>query len=361
MAKFHPVKIKEIKRETPDAVSVSFDIPEALSDDFQFESGQYINVKIKLNGNEEIRSYSLCSSPETEDEHRVAIKQLEGGKASTFFNESARVGEEIEVSEPEGNFTVDYIPDEGREHVFFAAGSGITPVRSMIKSILKKEQDSRCILFFGNRNEEHIIFKDEINKLAEEENRFEVHHILSRPDKKRKTKKRYGKHAVGRIDRKKAPDLIRDYVHLETEPVFYLCGPYGMMRDVENTLDTLRVGKDRIVKEYFSTPDDAGNPAEAGSGTDPVEAKAHIVLDDEEFDITVEKGITILDACSGADIDAPYSCRGGVCSTCMAKLEEGEAAMRLNYVLTEDEVKEGYILTCQALPLTPKIKVNYDE
>lgn len=358
MSKFHKVNIKEIKRETPEAVSVAFEIPENLKKDFQYRGGQYVNVKLTLSGEEVIRSYSLSSCLETDEEWRVAVKLLEGGKASGHFNNNARVGDEIELSAPEGKFVVENLGSETREHVFFAAGSGITPVRSMVKSILQSEPESRCVLFYGNRDEENVIFKDELEALAEKEGeRFTMHYAFSRMNG---AAKKYGEHAEGRIDGDKAMSLLKSYVALETHPVFYVCGPTGMMSAVENTLETLRVGKDRIKKEYFETPDEPGGKEKEELSAKPVRSKATIILDDEEFEVDVEPGVTVLDACTNNDIDAPYSCRGGVCSTCMAKVEEGKASMRLNYVLTEDEVEEGYILTCQSEPLTPTIKVDYD-
>lgn len=358
MSKFHKVKIKEIKRETPDAVSVVFDIPDDKKSDFQYESGQYVNVKLQIGGEEVIRSYSLSSCLQTDDEWRIAVKLLEGGKASGHFNSTARVGEEVEISAPEGKFVVRGLGSGSREHVFFAAGSGITPVRSMIKAVLQSEPDSRCVLFYGNRDEEHVIFKDELEALAKEESdRFKMYYAFSRVDD---AEKKYGKHAAGRIDRDKAVSLLKDYAALETDPIFYMCGPSGMMNAAENALETLRVGTDRINKEYFETPDEPEGKEEEAASAKPVHSKATIILDDEEFEVDVEPGVTVLDACTNNDIDAPYSCRGGVCSTCMAKVEEGKASMRLNYVLTEDEIEEGYILTCQSEPLTPTIKVDYD-
>lgn len=356
MSKFHSLKIKEIREETPDCVSIKFDVPADLSSEFGYSAGQYLNLKLPVNGREEIRSYSLSSCLQTDNEWRVAVKKLDGGKVSTYFNEEARVADEIQVSAPEGSFVVQNLGEEGREHVFFAAGSGITPVRSMIKAVLHSEPKSRCVLFYGNRDEAHVIFKKELDQLAEENpERFKVHYVFSRMENARE---QYGEHAEGRIDGEKAMFLIRKFTALETRPVFYMCGPAGMMNAVEDALQTLRVSKDDVKKEYFETPDEP--VSKEASSAEPVHSKAVIILDEEEFEVDIEPGVTVLDACTNDDIDAPYSCRGGVCSTCMAKVEEGKASMRLNYVLTEDEVEEGYILTCQAEPLTPKIKVDFD-
>jgi len=360
MSKFHKVNIQEIKRETPEAVSVAFDVPDDLKSDFHYVAGQYVNVKLHLNGEEIIRSYSLSSCLDTDEEWRIAVKLLEGGKASGHFNSNARVGDEIELSAPEGKFVVENLGSEAREHVFFAAGSGITPVRSMIKSILQSEPQSRCVLFYGNRDEENVIFKEELEALAEREGeRFSMYYTFSRMNG---AAQKYGDHAEGRIDRDKAMLFLKSYVGLETHPVFYMCGPAGMMSAVEGALETLRVDRDSIKKEYFETPVEQkpGGKEESDVSAKPVHSKATIILDDEEFEVEVEPGVTVLDACANNDIDAPYSCRGGVCSTCMAKVEEGKASMRLNYVLTDDEVEEGYILTCQSEPLTPTIKVDYD-
>ena len=363
MAKFHNIKVEEIRKETADTVSVKFDVPDDLIDDFKYTSGQYLTLKMKVNGEEIRRSYSLCSDWNYDHEHRIAVKLVEGGKMSTFINEELKVGDEIEVSEPEGRFVPEIDESEARQHVFFAGGSGITPVLSMLKNILRSEPNSQCVLFYINSNESTVIFRDELNKLIDEYPvKFQVYHILSKPNNRDAHVDDYGEWAVGRVDYKKALHLIREFTNLESEPIFYLCGPNGLMDSVKTALDTARVGSDRVKMEYFSTPEQEPESAEKEDSEDmsPVESKATILLDDEEYEVTVPAGSTILDAANDQGVDAPYSCRGATCSTCMAKIEKGKAVMRMNYVLLDDEIEEGFVLTCQAQPVTPEITVDYD-
>jgi len=353
MPSFHSLRVADIRKETPDTVSISFDVPDALQPKFRFQNGQYVTLKLNLDG-EVRRSYSLSSCLTTDSEHRIAVKEVENGLVSGYLNRELKVGDMLDVSEPEGRFCPTLEASQVRQYVLFAAGSGITPIYSIIKGVLATEPGSKVILLYQNRDEDTIIFGEELHALAAREPRFEMHIVYSQP------KDSYDSLHVGRMDPKKAIALLREHVQVSLESEYYLCGPEGFMMAGKQALENLRVDPNTVHMEYFTTS--SAEPAEApvagGEITGPVAAT--IMLDDESHEITIDKGITILDAALSAGLDAPYSCRGGVCSSCMAKLEKGTATMRLNYTLTDDEVAEGYILTCQADPTAPELTVDFD-
>lgn len=358
MADFHSLKIKDIRKETVDTVSIAFDIPANLLEDFHFTNGQYITLKANINGEDVRRSYSLSSCLVTDKEHRIAVKKVENGKMSTWLNEVAATGDVLDVMTPEGHFHPTFDKDATKSYVLFAAGSGITPIISIVKGVLANEPNSKVTLFYGSRTEDDIIFKQELEALAAKNDAFTYYSILSAAGKKGMGglfKKK--KMLEGRIDNKKAIALLNEYADLSIENEFFICGPTGMMQTVQKSLENLRVPSKQIHVEYFSAPVD---PNEGSSVTSGGDATAVFVIDDEEQEVQIPAGTTVLDAALDEGLDAPYSCRGAVCSSCMAKLEEGEVEMKMNYVLTDEEVKEGYIVTCQSLAKTPKLKVNFD-
>ena len=358
MAKFHSLQIKDVRKETADSVSIAFAIPEDSKSDFGFINGQYITLKADLNGEEVRRSYSLSSCLTTDQEHRIAVKKVDGGKMSTWLTQEVSAGDSIDVAAPEGGFHPDFDSNQTKSYVLFAAGSGITPIISILKGVLANEPDSKVVLFYGNSTEEDIIFKTELDALASQNEQFTYYNIISQAGKKGgmglfKKKDIF----AGRMDNKKVVALLNQYADLSIENEFYICGPTGMMQTVQNALNNLRVPAENINVEYFTAPEsDDASTTNVGSQ----DAKAVIILDDEEEEINIPAGTTVLDAALDEGIDAPYSCRGAVCSSCMAKLEEGEVEMKMNYVLTDDEVKDGYIVTCQAVAKSAKLKVNYD-
>ncbi len=359
MADFHTLRIADIKQETTDTVSISFDIPQDLQTYYKYEAGQYISLDLEVEGEKVRRSYSLCSSPDTDQEHRIAVKRVEGGKVSNFLNDSVKQGDSISVSTPEGTFVSGASRGRINSYVFIAGGSGITPVLSILKSLLDVESQSRCTLFYVNRSEENIIFKDELDRLQmSNPDRFKVHHVFTQPTNKESSQQREnGALLTGRPDRKRILVWFNQLIELGIDHDFFLCGPNGLMDQAKMALETIRVPQDQVHFEYFSAPEDEEAVEPSGEEQD---AKVHILVDDEEFDITVPKGITVLDAALKADIDAPYSCRGGVCSSCIAKVNKGSVNMRMNYTLTDEEVQEGFVLTCQSVPTSPEIEVDYD-
>lgn len=353
---FHKLKVSDIRRETPDCVSVAFSIPDELKEDFRFLQGQYLTFKKEIKGEEVRRSYSVCSSP-LDGELRVAIKEVEGGRFSTYANRELKIGDTLEAMTPRGNF---YRPlDESRkaEYVAFASGSGITPVMSILKTTLEKEDNSRFILFYGNRNTGSIIFRNELDDLK---NRFmgrlEVHHVLSREDQGTDLLK-------GRLDEEKCRGFADRFFEPAEVEAYYLCGPGEMIGNISETLQSLGAPKDRILFELFSSPGAAKVEGKKESGKkEKFMAEVTVILDEDETHFQIgNDGKSVLDAALDAGADVPFACKGAVCCTCRAKVLEGKVEMDMNYALEDDEVEEGYVLTCQAHPRSEKVVISYDE
>jgi len=356
MSKLERLKIKEIIKETDDCVSVSFDIPSSLKDNFLFHSGQYLALETEIGGESVRRSYSLCSAP-YENEWKVAIKKVENGKFSTFANHDLKEGQEIGVMSPTGNFKLVTNSSNENHYVAFVAGSGITPVLSMVKSVMKEEPKSRFTLFYGNRSFDTIIFREEIEALKNVYlDRLSVHHVLS--------KEKLGSPIFyGRIDAEKCDKYCKAFFDPKEITGFYLCGPSQMIFAVKDQLEKNGVDAGKIHFELFNTSDIPVKAKDEEVSFDPdTQSMITIVLDGESMDIPLEYGgNNILDAALSAGADLPYACKGGVCSTCKAKIIEGVAEMDINYALEPDEVENGFVLTCQAHPRSPKVVVDFDE
>ncbi len=350
---FHKLTVKDIKRETADCISIAFDVPRELQKEFQFVAGQNITIKTDLDDTR--RSYSICSSP-SEGELRVAVKKVANGVFSSFANEKLKKGDLLEVMSPTGTFTSAISPKNKKEYVFFAAGSGITPVISIIKAILNGEPESRVTLVYGNKNTSSIIFKEELEALKDKHlETFRMYHILSRE----KTDIDFNN---GRIDVDKCHQLSR-LIDFKSVDDFFICGPEQMIFTVKDFLKGWGIDSKQIHFELFTTPTrkhtqiyTAVNET-AGDGS-----LITVKLDGRSFDFNLDyNGNTILDAALAEGADAPFACKGGVCCTCKAKLVEGEVEMESNYGLDKSEVKAGFILTCQSHPRTKKVVVDYDE
>lgn len=349
---FHKLTVKDIKQETPDCVSIAFEIPEELQSQFKFIQGQ--NVTIKTDLDETRRSYSICTSP-LDNELRVAVKKLKNGVFSTFANEKLKIGDELEVMSPTGTFYTEVNPANKKEYAFFAAGSGITPVISIIKTILKTEPQSNVTLVYGNKNVSSIIFKEELEALKDKHlEHFRIYHILSR-------EKTDADINNGRIDIDKCNHLAQ-LIKLDAVDDFFICGPEQMIFTVRDFLQGWGIDSKKIHFELFTTPTREHTqiytavkaPSEEGSAIT-------VTLDGRSFDFSLDyNGNTILDAVLAEGGDAPFACKGGVCCTCKAKLLEGEVEMESNYGLEKSEVKAGYILTCQSHPRSKKVVVDYD-
>lgn len=346
MPTFYKVNIKEIKQETANAVSVVFDIPENLEQEFSFTAGQYITLKKEINGTEIRRAYSICSTPKS-GEIRVAIKRVENGSFSKYATTDLKVGDEIEITPPEGQFLLK--PASNKNYIAFAAGSGITPILSMVKTVLENEPTSTFTLIYGNKSIADSMFYQQLKDLDDSYENFNLEFVCSR--------ERQENMLFGRIDKPFTNFFIKNkYKDINFDSA-YLCGPEEMIHLISQTLQDSGFDKEKIYFELFTTSIDEEAVKEIKDGTTEVT----IMLDDEETTFTMLQTDTILAASLRNDLDAPYSCQGGVCSTCIAKITDGKAVMEKNSILTDGEIEEGFVLTCQAHPTTSKISVDFDD
>lgn len=353
MARFHTLKVKDIKRETSDAVSVAFEVPPQQQPEYQFKQGQYITLKMTVGGEEIRRSYSLCSSP-YEKELRVAIKAVKGGKMSTYINGELKVGASIEVMTPMGSFYSVLSGGNKKKYVLFAGGSGITPMMSIVKSILYVEKQSTVTLIYANKDEASTIFKTEIDGLANNNPNLKVVYVFDQPQTK------ISDLQSGIITADKAKALIENFGGVNADE-YFICGPGPMMENVKTTLEGLKIAKEKIHIEYFTAVIDAVNKAENNALGADVKSKITVLQYGIETNFELKtSSISILDAAIEAGVDAPFSCKGAVCCTCRAKVLEGKVKMDANFALTDAEVEEGFILTCQSHPITEKVVIDYD-
>jgi ring-1,2-phenylacetyl-CoA epoxidase subunit PaaE len=351
---FHTLKVKAVKKETPDCVSVSFTIPEGLQKEFVFEQGQNITVKKIINGEEIRRSYSICTAP-FEHELKVAVKKVEGGKFSSYANDVLKAGDEMEVLPPTGKFNTKLQAANRKHYLAFAAGSGITPILSIIKTTLQAEPLSHFTLVFGNRSRGSIIFFEDLEGLKNNYlRRFTFINILSR-------EKTEAPINYGRINNEKLVALNK-LINYNMIDEFFICGPEEMIFCVKDFLEQQGIDKKKIHFELFTTP---GLKQQQIQGTkykeSGPESKITVKLDGRSFDFALGfNSDTILDAALKQGADLPFACKGGVCCTCKAKLLEGKVEMEVNWGLEEEEVKQGFILTCQSHPVTEKVVVDFD-
>lgn len=355
MLHFHPLTVKEIRQETADTVSVAFHIPDALKESFTYKPGQYLTIKAMINGEEQRRSYSLCSSP-LDNEWRVAVKKVPNGIFSTYANEQLKAGDVLEVMPPLGHFTTEVNAANKKEYIGFAAGSGITPIISIIKTVLHTEPQSRFTLVYGNKNRHSIIFKEIIEGLKNKYiDRFRAIHVLSREVTDANINS-------GRIDANKCNELFTMFANINADE-FFICGPESMIFCVKDFLEAKGVDSKKIHFELFTSPGQKKQTNISGPQIhdDAPKSKVTIKLDGRSFDFELAyEGENVLDAALRQGADLPYSCKGGVCCSCRAKLIEGEVDMDVNYALEADEVKAGFILTCQSHPKTPSVVIDYD-
>ncbi|MBL7797402.1 MAG: phenylacetate-CoA oxygenase/reductase subunit PaaK [Saprospiraceae bacterium] len=353
--KFYHLRVRDLRRETTDTVSVAFEVPEELRDLFHFTHGQYLTLRTVIDGSDQRRSYSICSAPH-EDDLRVAIKKVPGGVFSTFANERLQVGDELRVMPPQGRFFTELNPENRNLYVAFAAGSGITPILSILKSVLHAEPNSRFMLFYGNRGFDHIIFREQLEELKNRyPDRLAVYHVLSRES--------LGADLFhGRLDGEKCRAYTCILFRPEEVDACFLCGPEEMIFEVKNVLEEAGMPAGKIHYELFTTPGAVKKPAAAGErSADTFDASITVMQDGMQFDFQLQSdGSTLLDAAMRAGADLPFSCKGGVCSTCKAKVLEGEVNMELCYGLEPDEIAAGYVLTCQAHPKSKRVVVSFD-
>ena len=349
MSSFHKLSIKNIIRETSNAISIVFDVPENLKSTFAFKAGQYITLKTIIDGNEVRRDYSLCASPKS-NELKVAIKEVTDGTFSAFANKELKTGDILEVAPPKGRFV--FTPNDSKtKHIAaFAAGSGITPVLSIIKCALEEEVNSQVILVYGNKTVEDTMFFNELLELHHNyKDRFSIQFVFSQAQE--------NDAVFGRIEKSTVNLVLKNkYKHIEIDD-FYLCGPEAMIHTVKDVLTDHGTASERIHFELFkASKADEVEPVNATGKT-----KITVTVDDETTTFEMSAKQTILEASLDEDLDVPYSCQGGICSSCLARITEGQATMRQNSILTENEVAEGLILTCQAHPTTATVVVNYDD
>ncbi len=348
MSKFHRLKIAKIQRETKDAVAVTFEIPNDLKDNFRFIAGQYITFKTEINGEEVRRAYSICSSTKS-GKITVAIKEVSGGNFSVYANRNLKEGQEIEIGEPEGKFCLEINSSHSKNYIAFAAGSGITPIMAMVKNVLNEEPKSKFVLVYGNKSAFETIFFDELNDLQTAyPERFFIQYVYSKEQPKDSL--------FGRIDVANTNFVLNKYKDITFNAVF-LCGPETMIHTVKDTLIAENFSEKIIHFELFTKSKSKSENATSLDGNSEIT----ILLDDEETTFTMSQKTNILEAALKQKLDAPYSCQGGICSSCLAKVTKGNAVMDKNSILSEDEVAEGLILTCQAHPTTAEIIIDFDD
>lgn len=356
--KFYPLKVKEVRSETADCVSVSLEVPEELAERFKFAPGQYLTFRRHFGDAEVRRSYSICSSPK-DGELRVAIKKVEEGKFSTYAHGELEEGEVLDVMPPMGKFTPKQTGKTHKEYLAFAAGSGITPIMSIMKHTLESEPDSSFTLIYGNRGKNSIIFREEIEALKNKYMlRLRIYHVLSRE---------YMDIPLfsGRIDAAKTAEFCKSLVDVSAVDEAFICGPEEMILSVRDKLVELGMPAENVHIELFTSPDQPKAShekwVESHKSQDGPMSKVSITLDGNTFEIELGfTGESILDAALKSGADLPYACKGGVCCTCRALVTEGEVEMEVNYALDQHEVQQGYVLTCQAHPRTERVVVDFD-
>jgi len=354
--KFYPLTVKKIHRETSDCVSVSLSVPEELKEIFRYKHGQHLTFKTVIDGEEVRRNYSLCSSP-LDDHWRVAIKKVPGGLFSAYANETLRPGDVLQTMPPNGKFFKELDASQSKNYMAFAAGSGITPVLSIIETTLRTEPNSSFTLVYGNRNRNSIIFKEELEALKNRfMERFRLYHVLSR-------EKTDAPLNHGRIDAEKCAYVFGKLVDAQSMDEFFLCGPEEMVFCVKRYLDEQGVDGGKIHFELFTSP--KKHAQQKAHSTTVVDSgplsRITVKLDgiEQSFNLAYD-GEAILDAALHEGADLPFACKGGVCCTCKARITEGEVEMEVNYGLEPDEVAAGFILTCQSHPKTAVVKIDFD-
>jgi ring-1,2-phenylacetyl-CoA epoxidase subunit PaaE len=356
MAEFHNIKVLDIYKETNDTSVVTFDIPEELKEAFIFSQGQHLTLKAIINDEDVRRSYSLCSSP-FDQQWKVAVKQIPGGKFSTYINQEVEVGDIMQVMAPSGKFGVPVQPNSAKNYLFFAAGSGITPVLSMLKAHLQTEPKATCKLFYVNKTAKSIIFKEALEQLRNAFfGRLEIYYFLT---KERRDIELFN----GRFDDDKMEVITRNFIDIPDTNDVFLCGPEKMVNYVSEYLITKGLPRELVHFELFVTglSEEDIKRAERLAKQKVEGVEVTIVDGGKEFLFTMTKDYdNILDAALSAGADLPFACKGGVCSTCKCRVIEGSVEMKINYALDEKEVSQNLVLSCQAVPTAGEVVVDFD-
>ena len=352
--RFHRLAVDDLRRESQDAVSMTFSIPRELADDYRFAPGQYLTLRTTMDGEEVRRSYSICSGPD-DGELRIAVKKVDGGAFSSWAADELKAGDQLDVMTPTGRFGVTPAPDEARTYVGFAAGSGITPILSIAKGVLAREPASRFFLFYGNRSTSGMLFREALEELKDRfMQRLSVFHVISGEEQDLPI-------LHGRLDGGKARVLLRSLVPASDVDHVFICGPSGMSEDIETTCRDIGIAEGRIhVERFVSEFGGKPRPKAVIAAGAPPRAMASLIIDGKRREVPVAEGEAVLDAALRAGMDLPFACKGGMCSTCRARLVEGSAEMEVNYSLEPWELKAGFILTCQAKPTSDRVVVDYD-
>jgi len=346
---FHELPVARVDRLCADAVAVTFDVPPHLADEFAFRPGQYLTLRQEVDGAEERRSYSICAPAGAPP--RIGVRRVEDGLFSARIVDRLKPGDTLEVLGPQGKFTPD---GSGHRHAFIVAGSGITPALSIITSLLS-DGDNHVTLLYGNRRTDTVMFADELADLKDRfPQRFQLVHVLSREPRDVEL-------FSGRLDADRIAKLLDGVVPTSDVDHWWLCGPYGMLQDAGRALAAHGVSRGRIHRELFYVDEPPPEPKRPDESTveGPV-ARVTVLLDGRETTLNLPADTPILDAAQRVRADLPFACKGGVCGTCRAKVTSGEVEMRRNYALEEHEVGAGFVLTCQALPLSAEVTVDYD-
>jgi ring-1,2-phenylacetyl-CoA epoxidase subunit PaaE len=352
-AVFHPLRVSDVTRLTDDAVCITFDVPDELKDAYDFKHGQHLNIRTTLAGDDVRRSYSICS-PAGSGALRIGVKVLPGGHFSGFAAGGLGVGDELEVMTPVGRFNTPLDPANAKHYGAVAAGSGITPILSIVSTVLEQEPQSRVTLVFANRTSRTIMFLEELEDLKDRfPGRFHLIHVLSRESQDAEL-------LSGRLDAARFTKITETLVPAETVDDWFLCGPYEMVLDLREALLAQGVEKAHIHSELFhvdtAPPVRREAPADEGEG-----AEVTVTLDGRSSTFRLKTNdVPVLEAALRVRSDAPFACKGGVCGTCRAKLVEGAVEMDTNYALEPDEVEKGYVLTCQSHPTTDEVVLDYD-
>lgn len=350
----YELKVQNITRQTEDCVSVEFAIPDSLQEIFQYTQGQYISLEKELNGQLLRRSYSLCSAP-FEKKWCIAVKEVHNGIFSCFVNQQLKIGDSLSVQVPGGRFFTKLEPGQSKRYVFFAAGSGITPVLGIIKQILHVEPESSVILFYGSQRTEQIIFLEELLALKNLNiNRLAIHFLLSREETEEEL-------FHGRINGEKLNRFTQSIFKIEDIDEFFMCGPETMILELREQLQRMGVDPHHIHMELFGVQIQKPKPHfDHAAGTK--NCLVRMTLDGRTFEFNLPFNTdNLLDAALKQGANLPYACKGGVCCTCKTKLLKGDVEMMVNYGLEADEIEQGYILSCQSFPKSSKIEVNFDQ
>ena len=356
MSKFYPLSVSDVRNETRDTIAVTFAVPPELQESFRFQQGQHLTLRANINAEDVRRSYSICSSVQ-EGALRVAIKRTPGGAFSTWANDTLKAGATLDVMPPMGHFNVPLAADNKKNYLAFAAGSGITPILSIIKTTLLSEPHSSFTLFYGNRASSSVIFKEELTDLKDSYlERLNLAYVMSREQQDIEL-------FNGRITQEKCQQFLRHWIHIEDFDNAFICGPEDMMLGVSAALQEAGMPKQDIKIELFaaSIPKHQHKPRALDAAAQQ-ETQVTVIMDGSHTTFMMDKDKeSILDAGLRQGIDMRYSCKGGVCSTCRCKLVDGKVDMDVNYALEDYEIARGFVLSCQSFPVTDTVVVDFDQ